>query len=632
MKQQFAVFLAILLAGTFFGCGTQSQHTNRLSGSSSGSSVPSINTITFSSRDSDASYDPSTATHIRFNCTTSATIEGAGAYAQGNTVTIEQEGVYILSGTSEAAQVVVNAPKTAKLQLVLDGIDLKNTSAAPLYIAQADKVFLTLAQGSQNYLQNTSVFTLVEENNVDAVIFSKEDLTINGEGQLIITTEYGNGITSKDDLTITGGNLTVTATHHGLEAKDALKISGGSFAITSGKDALHCENNDDISLGSIYLIGGNYTLNATGDGISASKNLEITGGEYAITTGGGSTNSSTNTGWGAWYSNNPVQTEDNTSAKGLKATDQLIISGGNFIIDSSDDALHANNDVVVTGGDFTITSGDDGVHADSNVTIDGGEIRISICYEGIEGQSIDIRSGTISIIARDDGLNAAGGNDQSALGNRPGRGTFTVDENAYIHISGGNIVIQADGDGIDSNGTLTISGGNTYITGPTNNGNGAIDANGDLTITGGIIIATGPRGMAQNFGNTSTQPAIMINLNTSQTGEIVLLDSAKQNLAQYTPTRSYDNVVISAPSLTVGKTYIIQAGNETHEITLQEIITGASNGFTPGNEGFVNGGRPGRHDWGNTMLPEDAPIPPEGTPTPPNAARPHGTVPTQPQT
>ena len=209
--------------------------------------------------------------------------------------------------------------------------------------------------------------------------------------------------------------------------------------------------------------------------------------------------------------------EDTTSIKGIKAAAQLVLNDGIYTIDAEDDALHSNGNLAVNGGTYTLSSGDDGIHADSNVTISGGNTEITKSYEGIEGLSIDLAGGEMTVLASDDGLNAAGGNDSSgAEGFRGGGDQFASTDGAYINIAGGTLRVNASGDGIDSNGDVTVSGGETYVSGPVNDGNGTLDYSGTAQVKGGIFAASGSSGMAQSFDSSSTQGVIMVNVDAQE--------------------------------------------------------------------------------------------------------------------
>lgn len=498
-------------------------------------------------------------------------------------VIISEEGTYILRGSVENAVVIVDADENAKIQLVLDGVNISNDDGAAIYVRTADKVFITLADGTVNTLENGGSYTAIDDNNIDAVIFSKCDLTINGSGSLNITAAAGHGIVSKDDLRVTGGTVTVSAEKHGLSGKDSVRITDADLNITAGKDGIHSENTDKEDKGFVYIGSGSLNIAADGDGISASAYLQIDGGEFALTTGGGSSNKTTA----------KDEDGDTVSTKGIKAEGQLTVSGGTFLIDSQDDALHTNGSMTVNSGEFTIATGDDALHADETTTVNGGTINISTCYEGVEGNDVVISGGYLKLYATDDGLNAAGGNDGSGFGGMFG-GSFGGSDSSIL-ISGGEIYINADGDGIDSNGDLTVTGGTIYVSGPESDGDGALDYDGTGQITGGTLVAVGRSGMAMNFGDTSTQGSILISTADCAAGtEVVLKDADGNVMVSYTAESSFNSVVVSCPGLEQGGTYTVMAGDEAYEVTLESLIYGSGMGAGFGGGG-MGGGRPG--DW-----------------------------------
>lgn len=255
--------------------------------------------------------------------------------------------------------------------------------------------------------------------------------------------------------------------------------------------------------------------------------------------------------------------------------------------------FHSNGNLAIHGGTYTLSSGDDGIHADSNVTISGGTIDVAKSYEGIEGLSIDVTGGEISVLASDDGMNAAGGNDSSGFeGPGPGGDQFASTEGAYIHISGGMLHVNASGDGMDSNGDITVAGGETYVFGPTNDGNGSLDYSGDAQITGGIFAASGSSGMAQGFGSSSTQGVIMVNVEEQETNtEIALLDISGTELLGWTAEKEYSSVIVSSPEIQQGETYTLKAGTEEQSITMDSLVYGNhSQGGGPGSNGEERGG------------------------------------------
>lgn len=517
-------------------------------------------------------------------------------------VIISEEGTYILRGSVENAVVIVDADENAKIQLVLDGVNISNEDGAAIYVRTADKVFITLADGTVNMLENSGSYTAIDDNNIDAVIFSKCDLTVNGSGSLSITATAGHGIVSKDDLRVTGGTVTVSAEKHGLSGKDSVRITDADLNITAGKDGIHSENTDKEDKGFVYIESGSLNIVADGDGISAGAYLQIDGGEFALTTGGGSSNKTT------------AKDEDGdiVSTKGIKAEGQLTVNGGTFLIDLQDDALHTNGSMTVNRGVFTIATGDDALHADETTTVKGGTINISTCYEGVEGNDVVISGGYLKLYATDDGINAAGGNDGSGFGGMFG-GSFGGSGSSIL-ISGGEIYINADGDGIDSNGDLAVTGGTIYVSGPESDGDGALDYDGTGQITGGTLVAVGRSGMAMNFGDTSTQGSILISTANCAAGtEVVLKDADGNVMVSYTAESSFNSVVVSCPGLEQGGTYSVMAGDEAYEVTLESLIYGS--GMGAGFGGGMGGGRPGNGNGGDRQqgseLPDGMSEPPE---------------------
>ncbi len=537
------------------------------------SSVPQ-SAFSFTQGDQDASYEAADATKIKFGNTIS--VQGAGASVSENLVTISAAGTYILSGSTPDGRILIAADKDDKVHLVLNGIDLTCADYSPIYIEQAYKVFLTLADGTQNKIADGATYAPSgSDGSADAAIFSKADLTINGSGSLNVNGNYKHGIVSKDDLVITGGTLSITAVNVGLSGKDCVKIADGAISITSGTDGIRSDNSADEQQGYIYIANGSFTVNAGCDGFQAETELRIDGGNFTITTGSGSANASTQDGWGNWGGGRNGETamstdtnsdtgieEDNASAKALKAGLEIYIAQGVFDIDSSDDAIHTSGSVKIENGVITLSSGDDGIHADSALIISGGEIRIEKSYEGLEAARIKITDGTIYITAGDDGINASGGNDGSAMGGRPGQDTFAAQTGVEICIAGGYLEVDASGDGLDSNGNLYVKGGIVLVSGPENNGNGTLDYNDTGSVTGGMVIAAGSIGMAENFGSTSSQCSILYAFSSPQKAgtRLTLCDEDGTVLLSWAPGKTFQTAVFSTPGLISGSSYQILLG------------------------------------------------------------------------
>ncbi len=597
--------LLFLLLGTLMlsGCnkktGENTQQNTTESSDAVGTSITEIDTSNmFSDRDKEVGYEESESVAISL-ADDSSVCESDAVVITENTVTIKEEGTYILSGSLSNGMVIVEAEDTDKIQIILNGVSISNSQSAALYVRSADKVFVTTASGTENILENNGTYVAIDENNIDSAVFSKSDLTLNGEGTLTVTAQEGHGIVSKDDLVLTSGTHVITSASHGILGKDSVRIANGSYTIVSEKDGIHAENTEDSSLGFVYLAGGSFSITSQQDGISASSWLQAEDGTYEILSGEGSArvqNQSSGEDKPMQRTFQEEAEENTTSIKGIKAAAQLVLSGGTYNIDAEDDALHSNGNLAVKNGTYALSSGDDGIHADSNASISGGGIDIIKSYEGIEGLSIDITGGEIFVLATDDGMNAAGGNDSSGF-EGPGFGgdQFASTEGAYINIAGGVLRVNAFGDGIDSNGDITVSGGETYVSGSTNDGNGTLDYSGTAQITGGIFAAAGSSGMAQNFDSSSTQGVIMINTDPQeQNTNIVLLDNNGTELLNWTAEKEYSSIIMSSSEIKEGETYTIKAGTTEQSITMDSLVYGNnSHGGAPGSSGGERGDRQG---------------------------------------
>lgn len=544
----------------------------------------------FTERDGRTAYDASEAVTIQLSGTTAAASSDS-VQINGSTVIIKEEATYVISGSLNG-MLVVDAPDTAKLQLVFNGVDITSESSAALYILEADKVFVTLADGTENTLSNGGSFVAIDDNSIDGALFSKQDLTLNGSGSLTVTSPVGHGIVCKDDLVFTGGSYVVHSASHGLDANDSVRIAAGDFTVDSGKDAIHCENTDDTAKGFVYISGGSIKAEAEGDGIAASAYMQIRGGSIDLLVGGGSENGSKaqSDGFGGFMggghggrpgdlseSSDDSTEETGTSMKGLKAVSGLLISGGSFTINSADDAIHSDTSLTINGGTFAIASGDDALHAEDTLTVTAGELVISESYEGLEALHIEVQGGSIDLTASDDGLNAAGGTDQSGTtggrdgmfgggrGGRPGGGFGGMSGNSdgSIKISGGNLQIHSSGDGMDANGSLEISGGHTVVVGPTQGDTATLDYDTSAVITGGTFIGTGAAGMAQTFSD-SEQGVIAVQVGSQGAGtQIILKDQNGNTVLSHTPDLSFAVVILSCPEMVKGEPYTITVGTQS---------------------------------------------------------------------
>ncbi len=631
------LFACLLVSDSFIGCSANNGATSSsVTAASTSTAVKTGIAVEYSNEDLDDTWDASTATKVTMNDASFA-ITGDGASAAGSALVINAAGTYVLSGSLSDGQIIVDAGKEDLVRLILNGVNLYCSNSAPIYSKQSRKTIVTLSEGTSNILEDGPNYIYAEEEGEpDAVIFSKDDLMINGSGSLTVNGRFNNGICSKDALTITGGSINITAVNDGLQGKDSIAINGGTFNIETGGDGLQANNDEAADKGWISLDGGVFNITAGNDGLQAETLLQVNDADLAVTTGGGSVNSSIDSSgmsrpdWGRSSANNSVE-EDTVSAKGLKAGTGILIKDGIFSIDSSDDSIHCNSDIMIEDGEFEISSGDDGIHADTSLTVEGGSMVLTQCYEGLESASIIINDGIIRLTAKDDGFNAAGGNDGSSLGGRPGENSFSSDGSYFIRITGGYVSIDADGDGIDSNGDLYFDGGTVLVNGPTNNGNGPMDYNGTCEVTGGILAIAGSSGMAQSPGNTSSQNSLIVYYSAAQkAGTLVsLAEIGGEPILAFAPSKDYQSIVISTPDLEQGKTYslisggtssgqlkdglytggIVSGGTELTKVTISNKLTNISDDGTQvsGGMGGMSGQRlpGGDNKPGRNQMPSD---------------------------
>ncbi|WP_238625401.1 carbohydrate-binding domain-containing protein [Aggregatilinea lenta] len=544
----------------------------------------------------DSAWQDADATEILLNGDAIA-VDGDGVSVEGSVATIGAAGVYRISGTLADGQIVVDTVDDGTVTVILAGANISSSTSAPLVIADAEAVEVVLDAGTENTLSDatTYVFADPEEDEPNAALFSKSDVTISGSGALTVAGNYNDGIASKDGLTITGGTITVSAVDDGIRGRDALVIEDGTITVAAGGDGLKADNDEDATLGTITVTAGTLSVTAGGDAITAATSISITGGDFVLFSGGGS---------GTYI-------DETLSAKGIKAGVTVQIDGGTFNIDAADDAIHSNDSIVINGGTFTIASGDDGVHADTTLDINGGDLNVVQSYEGIESAAITINAGTLRLVASDDALNVAGGNDGSGNQWGPGQGGggpggmgqsgdagqmnpgmpaqdgaaqsgVAVSGDYTLTINGGSIVIASTGDGIDVNGSITMAGGVVVVNGPTERMNGALDYDGSFTISGGFLVTAGSAGMAQAPGETSTQNSLLVNFDSAQqAGTLVHIQASDgTDVLTFAPSKAFESIAFSSPDLVTGETYEVVLGGTASGAESDGLYTDAS--YTPG--------------------------------------------------
>lgn len=536
-------------------------------------------------------------TNITFN-NSSIAVSGAGAAAAGGTLIICSEGTYVLSGVIGDGLILIDAGDEDDVVLILNDVEITSAGGAPLYVKNADKVTLSMPSGTVNTFTDAANYTYeyynANANEPNATIFSKDDIIINGEGKLIINANFNDGIASNDDIKLISGFIAINAADDGIIGKDMVAVADGTFEIISGGDAIKATNDADAAKGFIAIVGGSFYITAGNDGLQAHTYIYIEDGKFSFITGGTSAISSSNykSGWGNWGAppGAESQSEAGQSAKAIKAVSEICIKGGTFVIDSSDDSIHSNKDILIYNGNFQIASGDDGIHADTSINIFGGTIVISKSYEGIESASVKIEAGDISIVSSDDGINIAGGNDSSSVNGRPGQNKFNAVSGGSLNICGGSLVVNALGDGFDSNNAIYISGGTVILSGPTNAANSVIDFNTVLEVTGGTLIGAGSAGMAQNPSAGTSVYTIAGIFDSIQAADstLTLTDSSGTILLSFNPPKNYQHVVFCTALIKQGETYEINIdGLATLSVTASQVIT------TFGNAGSFFGGGPG---------------------------------------
>lgn len=586
-----------------------------------------IDMVKYEESDYYSDWEPQNPNYIQLNGT-SASLNGSGAQIDGGIITITSAGIYVISGRLDNGQIIVDSEDKEIVRLILNGMEINCADSAPIYVKKSEKTVITLQDGTQNFLTDGESYILsdTESEEPSAALFSKDDLVINGTGALSVEANYKDGITSKDDLKIMSGNIFVTSADDGLIGRDIISIKDGKIVINSGGDGLKSTNDTDEGKGFILIEAGKFDIVTGADGIQAETSVLIADGDFKITTNGGSANGVAKADGkmgDPWGSKEKVVTlsddTESSSAKGIKAASDININGGKISIDSSDDAIHSNLNIAIESGDITINSGDDGIHADSSIQIESGNISIAKSYEGIESALVTINGGTINLVASDDGINIAGGNDGSSMNGRPGQNNINLSSNNKLSINGGYVSVEAVGDGLDANGSIYVSSGTVIVNGPTNNGNGPLDYDGVFEITGGTVVAAGSSGMAQAPSDYSTQYSVAMTYSSvQQAGTLVNLQDGNGNtVVTFAPKKQYQIVIISSPEIKKDTSYsIYTGGNSTGsevngiyadgeytgtklvDFTISKITTWMSESGETSGGGFGHGGMQGPGEGG----------------------------------
>lgn len=622
MKKFRIQILAILMASSMIlsACSSSDNTSNANDTTSEiGMSLKTVSLGDSFSQTEDTSSDESQTTNIIDITLNNDAIlcDSSNVSIDGSTLTITSGGSYSISGTLKDGQIVVDCSDSDKVNIILNGVDVSCSSTSPIYINNADKTIITLADSSDNTITDSRNAKTDDDTDKDisgSAIYSKDDLTINGNGNLTVTGNYNNGIVCKNDLKLSGGNITVKALNNGIKGSDSVTIKNDvAIDISCDGDGIKTDydTTSNKDKGYIDIESGNITIKSIGDCLKADTYITIDNGTFDLTSNGGYTNgTSHNNDMGGmtppndfnpnqngdmtppsdFNSNqdgdmtppsdfNPNQDNQNSSdtssdsettlkSKNISADGDITINSGTFNLNASNDCIHSNSNIIINDGTFTINAGSKGIHSDYDCTINSGNIEVQNSYEGIEGTNIYVNDGTINITSSDDGFNACD-NTETATGSNG----FNVSSNAYLEFNGGYTYVNASGDGLDSNGDIKFNGGVVVVEGPTISANGPLDCGDDnniITIDGGTLIAGGAIGMFEIPDSTSTQNTIYSVSTSAKAGDtIVLADENNNVISAIKTSKDMSGVIFSSKDIETGKTYHIYV-NPTYNGSFDE--------------------------------------------------------------
>lgn len=528
---------------------------------------------------------------------------------EDNILTISNNGIYELQGSLNGALVIDGDADS--IQILLNNVTIKTLDSQPYpaitFKKHSGTRILEIVENTTNYLSDSVGDTNEADEGCAVIQAKKANLIICGSGELNLKSygEETTGIKVKKDLFIFDTTINIDVNDNGIKSGSTMGIYNANIFVKSENDgiktdveaeSLDDEIVNDIYAGFMYIKNSNITVEVLDNGIDANSYLKINNTyshTISVTTNGGAPSTITETSSdnadgkairasGIKYVD--PETEEETDL--LSASEHnylLVILGGNFVINSNDDAITSKGNLIIFDGNFEISTGDDAVHAEYITTIHKGTYKVNKCYEAIEGASVEIYGGDFDLTSADDGINAA----NSDLTNYP----------YNIYIGGGNIILNVEGDGIDSNGTIEIAGGTIIINGPTRNDNAALDADRGILVNGGNLIAVGPMGMIETPGNNSEQCSVVLGVNQQTANTLVQIKDQNGNLLFETTTlKSFQSIVISLEAFEIGSTYEIIVGTTSNTVTLSTILTNVGGGGMGGQGGRPpgGGGRPPR--------------------------------------
>ena len=505
----------------------------------------------------DLSWDTSSETAIDLSNLTATD----GVTVEDGTLTITKAGTYKLSGEYQG-QIKVETAGSDAVRLVLDNANITNSSGAALNVVNADEVILYSASGTTNTISDGADYTATGEDDPDAVVYSKADMTIAGEGALKVNGNHEDGIHTSDGLVIASGTLEVNAANTGIKGKDYVDILGGTINVTAQQDGIKSTNDTDEGKGWTRLSNGTVTVNAGDDGFKASRVVEISGGSLTV----------------------------EQSDEGIEAQ-YINISGGDVNVTSADDGMNASlktSDSEST--DSSANTSDTANQQQNNQqqgSLPGGQQNgTSNQQQQGTGQPPQGQPPAMSGTSQDGtSQNGTTGTGQQGMGQPPqggmpggGGGTFEVID-AAINVSGGNITVNAEGDGIDSNGVTTLSGGTLIVNGPSQGGNAALDTNGDLLLNGATVLSGSTADMFEAPSTNSTSGYLKLTNSSGfeQGSTVQVADSSGKVVANYKVTKSnVQLVLVSSSSIVKGQSYTVYTTTSAVDSNAASLASGAT--------------------------------------------------------
>jgi len=502
----------------------------------------------------DLSWDASSETAIDLSNPTATD----GVTVEDGTLTITKAGTYKLSGEYQG-QIKVETADSDAVRLVLDNANITNSSGAALNVVNADEVILYSASGTTNTISDGADYTATGEDDPDAVVYSKADLTIAGEGTLKVNGNHEDGIHTSDGLVIASGTLEVNAANTGIKGKDYVDILGGTINVTAQQDGIKSTNDTDEGKGWTRLSNGTVTVNAGDDGFKASRVVEISGGSLTV----------------------------EQSDEGIEAQ-YINISGGDVNVTSADDGMNASlktsNSESTDSSENTSDTANQQQNNQQQGSLPGGQQNgTSNQQQQGTGQPPAMPGGNAQDGTSQNGTTGTGqqGMGQPPQGGMPGGGgggTFEVID-AAINVSGGHVTVNAEGDGIDSNGVTTLSGGTLIVNGPSQGGNAALDTNGDLLLNGATVLSGSTADMFEAPSTNSTSGYLKLTNSSGfeQGSTVQVADSSGKVVANYKVTKSnVQLVLVSSSSIVKGQSYTAYTTTSAVDSNAASLASGAT--------------------------------------------------------